>query len=83
MKKRFGSVKPVVIERTFDTSVKQLWNAITSMDEMKQWYFDLKEFRAEVGFEFMFDVGHKGFIYQSNTGAGSKENCLYLALRWT
>jgi uncharacterized protein YndB with AHSA1/START domain len=30
---------------------------------MKHWYFDLKEFKAEVGFEFKFTVEHEGFTY--------------------
>jgi uncharacterized protein YndB with AHSA1/START domain len=30
---------------------------------MRQWYFDLKEFKPEVGFEFEFVVEHKGTNY--------------------
>jgi uncharacterized protein YndB with AHSA1/START domain len=30
---------------------------------MKQWYFDLKEFKAEVGFEFQFLAGEEGKSY--------------------
>lgn len=34
------------------------------IDQMKQWYFDLKEFKPEVGFEFQFyGQGHKGEQY--------------------
>ncbi|PYI70315.1 MAG: SRPBCC domain-containing protein, partial [Verrucomicrobia bacterium] len=32
-------------------------------DEMRQWYFDLKEFKPEVGFEFEFVVEHEGNTY--------------------
>jgi uncharacterized protein YndB with AHSA1/START domain len=48
---------PVIIERTFDAPVEKVWTAITDRDEMGKWYFDLKEFRAEVGFEFRFLSG--------------------------
>jgi len=51
---------PIVIERTFDAPVHTIWEAITDKDKMKQWYFDLKEFRPEVGFEFQFYGENEG-----------------------
>src|SRR5437870_13762265 len=42
--------EPLIIERTFNAPVAKVWNAITDVDQMQQWYFDLKGFRAEVGF---------------------------------
>ncbi len=51
------AIGPVVIERTYDAPVETVWKAITEEDQMKQWYFDLKEFRPEVGFEFQFYGG--------------------------
>ena len=53
----------VVIERTFDAPVTKVWNALTDVDQMRQWYFDLKEFKPEVGFEFEFVVEHEGMTY--------------------
>jgi Uncharacterized conserved protein len=53
----------VVIERTFNAPVARVWKALTDVDEMRQWYFDLKEFKAEVGFEFEFTVEHEGMKY--------------------
>jgi uncharacterized protein YndB with AHSA1/START domain len=53
----------VVVERTFDAPVARVWKALTDVDQMRQWYFDLKEFKAEVGFEFEFIVEHEGTIY--------------------
>ena len=44
--------EPLVIERTFNAPVSKVWKAITDNNEMKKWYFDLKEFKPEVGFEF-------------------------------
>jgi uncharacterized protein YndB with AHSA1/START domain len=49
--------QPLVIERTFDAPVSKVWKAITDKDEMKHWYFDLANFKAEVGFEFQFSAG--------------------------
>jgi uncharacterized protein YndB with AHSA1/START domain len=48
---------PIVIERTFKAPVSKVWKAITNKEEMKKWYFDLAEFKAEPGFEFQFEGG--------------------------
>ena len=50
----------VVLERSFNAPVARVWKALTDADEMRIWYFDLKEFKPEVGFEFEFTVEHEG-----------------------
>ena len=50
----------VVIERTFNASVARVWEALTNVEEMREWYFDMKEFKPEVGFEFEFTFEHEG-----------------------
>lgn len=47
----------VVIERTFNASVEKVWFALTENEQMKKWYFNLKEFKPEVGFQFEFYGG--------------------------
>lgn len=49
--------KTLVFERLFDAPEKKVWTALTDKNEMKQWYFDLAEFKAEVGFTFRFIGG--------------------------
>lgn len=49
--------EPFVIERTMNAPAEKVWKAITDKDQMKQWYFDLAEFKPEVGFEFTFEGG--------------------------
>ena len=49
--------EPVIVESTFNVPAEKVWKAITDKDEMKKWYFDLKEFRPEPGFEFRFSGG--------------------------
>ena len=49
--------QPFIIERTFYAPIDYVWRAITEKELMKQWYFDLPEFKAEVGFEFTFEGG--------------------------
>src|ERR1700744_2787342 len=46
--------QPFVIERTYNAPAIKVWQAITDKDKMKQWYFNLEEFKPEVGFEFRF-----------------------------
>jgi uncharacterized protein YndB with AHSA1/START domain len=57
------STEPLVIERTFDSPIAKVWKALTNVEEMRRWYFDLKEFEPEVGFEFHFIVEHEGNTY--------------------
>lgn len=45
------------IEQTYPASADKVWIAITDKDEMKLWYFDLPEFKPEVGVEFRFMGG--------------------------
>lgn len=55
--------EPVVVECTFNAPVARVWQALTDVDQMREWYFDLKEFKPEVGFEFEFVVEHEGDNY--------------------
>lgn len=55
--------EPFVIERTYNAPIEKVWNAITDKNAMKQWYFDLEEFKPEVGFEFQFEGGNEDRIY--------------------
>jgi uncharacterized protein YndB with AHSA1/START domain len=53
----------VVVERTFNAPAARVWKALTDANQMQEWFFDLKEFKAEVGFEFAFVVEHEGNTY--------------------
>ena len=53
----------VIVERTLNAPVTRVWNALTDVDQIREWYFDLKEFKPEVGFQFEFVVEHEGTIY--------------------
>ena len=63
MATRSNLAEAVVIERTFNAPVAKVWNAITDVEEMRQWYFDLKEFKPEVGFEFECIFEHEGMTH--------------------
>ena len=55
--------EPITLERTFDAPLARVWKALTDVDQMREWYFDLKEFEPQVGFEFEFIVEHEGNSY--------------------
>jgi uncharacterized protein YndB with AHSA1/START domain len=57
------STDAVIVERTLDAPVARVWQALTDVEQMRQWYFDLKEFKPEPGFEFEFVVEHGGNKY--------------------
>jgi len=54
---------PIIIERSYNAPAATVWAAITDRDAMKQWYFDLPEFKPEVGFRFEFTAGAEGREY--------------------
>jgi uncharacterized protein YndB with AHSA1/START domain len=61
------STTPLIKEVVINAPVSKVWDAITKKEQMKQWYFDLAEFRPETGFEFSFE-------------GGKDPNCMYLHL---
>lgn len=46
--------EPLVLERVFDAPVALVWKALTEVDDIKHWSFDIAEFKLRVGFEFRF-----------------------------
>jgi uncharacterized protein YndB with AHSA1/START domain len=57
------STEPLVIERTFEAPIAKVWTALTNVEEVRRWYYDLKEFKPQPGFEFQFVVEHEGNTY--------------------
>ncbi|WP_255486888.1 SRPBCC family protein [Mucilaginibacter sp. SP1R1] len=54
------STQPFVIERIYNASAQAVWEAITDNAKMKQWYFDILDFKPIVGFEFTFTGQNEG-----------------------
>jgi uncharacterized protein YndB with AHSA1/START domain len=69
MKKRNDQNKPVLengtvfLERVFNAPSAQIWEALTDKNKMKEWYFDVPDFKPEVGQEFSFKGGEDGKEY--------------------
>ncbi|WP_289055717.1 SRPBCC family protein [Carboxylicivirga marina] len=56
----------IICQEEFNCSTKKLWQAITKVEEMRQWFFDnIPAFKAELGFEtsFMVDAGERKFMH--------------------
>ena len=48
---------PIVVTQTFNTSVEMVWEAITQLAPMQQWFFNnIPAFKPVVGFKTQFDV---------------------------
>jgi uncharacterized protein YndB with AHSA1/START domain len=55
---------PVVVEQSFHAGIGSVWNAITDIDQMHQWYFEnIPAFKPEVGFTTRFTVENEGRIF--------------------
>lgn len=63
-------MNPLIVEREYNAPIAKVWSAITDHKEMKAWYFELDEFRAEPGFVFHF--------YGENEGRSFKHICTVL-----
>jgi len=49
--------EPIIVEQTFNASAESVWNSITEVRQMRQWFFEnIPLFRPEVGFETQFNV---------------------------
>src|SRR4051812_17292608 len=63
MTARSEPAEALIVARTLNAPVARVWEALTDVDQMREWYFDLKEFKAEPGFEFEFVVEHESNKY--------------------
>lgn len=58
---------PVIVEQKFKFPLETLWNAITDVNEMRQWFFNnIPAFKPVVGFITEFDVSveNRLFLHQ-------------------
>ncbi len=52
---------PVIVEATYPRSLRDVWQAITDAEQMRQWYFpNIPDFKAAVGFETRFNIHNDG-----------------------
>jgi uncharacterized protein YndB with AHSA1/START domain len=59
--------EPIIVEQLFNSSIESVWNSITEIGQMRQWYFEnIPAFKPEVGFETQFNVqsNDRNFLHQ-------------------
>jgi uncharacterized protein YndB with AHSA1/START domain len=75
--------EPVIIERNINAPAINIWKAIITRDLMVKWYFPVKEFKAEVGFEFQFEgTGKDGKKFLHLCKITEVEDCKKLSYSW-
>ncbi len=58
---------PIIVEQIYDASIQQVWDAITVLNNMVQWYFpNISSFRPVIGFKthFVVEVDDRTFVHQ-------------------
>jgi len=54
----------LVLERTYEAPVEKVWQALTDINQMQQWFFPMMEgFEPKIGFSTQWDVTHNGNVY--------------------
>lgn len=54
----------IVVEASYNTSISQVWNALTEPHQMRDWFFEnIKDFKAKEGFETSFVVTNQGRVF--------------------
>lgn len=55
---------PIIVEQTFNASVKTVWEAITDVVQMREWFFEnIESFEPKVGFKTQFNVQSQGINF--------------------
>ena len=55
---------PVIVEYVLNAPIEKVWPALTTKEEMHNWYFEIEAFKPEPGFQFQFSgEGSKGEKY--------------------
>lgn len=57
------TTEPFVIEQTYNATVSRVWEALTVNQKIKEWYFQLEDFKPEVGFTFRFSGTDNGVTF--------------------
>src|SRR5690606_1922809 len=72
----------VTFKQHLNTSKEEVWKAITDQEQIKHWYFDIKEFSPEVGFEFSFVGGSEEKPYLHLCRITEVETSKRIAYSW-
>lgn len=54
---------PIIVQYKINASTESIWKALTDREEMKSWYFTIRDFEPEPGNEFDFYESSEGGKY--------------------
>ncbi|RAJ80179.1 uncharacterized protein YndB with AHSA1/START domain [Chitinophaga dinghuensis] len=54
---------PLITERVYDAPTATVWSALTQLEQLRKWYFQLDGFKPETGFKFSFTCDCDGIDY--------------------
>ena len=75
---------PIILKQTFNNALPEVWNAISVLEEMQNWYFPmLPSFKAEVGFETTFTVSVEDRVYPHQWKVTEVVPMKKIAYEWT
>lgn len=49
--------KALILEYLYDVEAVKIWTALTDNNEIKKWFFQLKDFKPKIGYKFDFSGG--------------------------
>lgn len=73
----------VIVKQRVNAPVEKVWEAITDKNLMKEWYFDIPDFKAEIHTEFGFYGGSEDDKYHHHCEVLEVEPLQKLKHTWT
>ena len=75
--------EPIVKEVTVNAPASKVWKALTDKKEMKEWYFDIKDFKPKVGYSFKFYGDKEGKKFPTSCIVTEVEKGKKIAYTWS
>ncbi len=47
-------MQPIIVTYSFNSNLESVWNALSKFEELKKWFFEVENFKFEIGNEFSF-----------------------------
>ncbi|WP_437370254.1 SRPBCC family protein [Maribacter litoralis] len=76
--------EPIIVTQLFNASMEQVWEALTDVDQMRQWYFDaIPDFKPEASFQTRFLITNEGRNFTHNWLITEVEFPTKISYQWT
>ncbi|MBS1565867.1 MAG: SRPBCC domain-containing protein [Bacteroidetes bacterium] len=74
---------PFTIERTYNAPAQAVWEALTDIRKIRQWYFNMDDFKPQPGFRFSFEGHNEGKTFVHLCEVTAVEPGKKLSYTWT